>query len=77
MSGSLRRMLFALAARLMSAAVVAVRGGLGGARDGGGGTRLGCCAVAAGSSSFSVDEASASVGSGVIADLLFSTPSRE
>ena len=79
MSASLRHMLFALAARLKSAAVVAVSGGLGGARDGGGGTWLDGCAAAvvSSSSSFSADEASTSVASGVMADFLLSMLSRE
>jgi hypothetical protein len=46
-------MLFALAVFLRSAAVVAVSGGLGGARGGVGATRLGGCGATRGSSSFS------------------------
>lgn len=86
-SASLRHMLFTLAARLKSAAVVAVSGGLGGARDGGGGMWLGGCAGAVVfssssswyslSSSLSADDASTSVASGVMADFLRSMLSRE
>jgi hypothetical protein len=71
-SESFRRMLFALAVFLRSAAVVAVSGGLGGARGGGGATRVGGCGAAFGSLFFSGD-ASTSVASGVsAADFLFS-----
>jgi hypothetical protein len=71
-----RRMLFALAVFLRSAAVVAVSGGLGGARGGGGATRVGGCGATGRSPSFSGD-ASTSVTSGVNADFLFSISSRE
>ena len=77
MSGSFLRMLFALAAFLRSAPVVAVSGGLGGARGGGGGgARLGGCGATGRSSSLPGD-ASPSVASGVKVDFLLSTPSRE
>ena len=73
-----RRMLFALAVFLRSADVVAVSGGLGGARGGVGATRLGGCGTAAGSSSLAGScDASTSVGSGVSVDLRFSISERE
>lgn len=52
-SAFFRRMLFALAVFLRSAAVVAVSGGLGGARGGVGATRVGGCGTTRGSSGFS------------------------
>tara|TARA_R110002003_G_scaffold384_2_gene19215 strand:+ start:10449 stop:10994 length:546 start_codon:yes stop_codon:yes gene_type:complete len=73
-SAVLRRMLFALAVFLRSAAVVAVSGGLGGARGGVGATRLGGCGTSRGSSSLSW---SMSVGSGVMVEFLRAASSRE
>jgi hypothetical protein len=79
-SESFRRMLCALAVFLRSAAVVAVSGGLGGARGGGGATREGGCGATLGPLSF-LGDASMSVASGVsAADFrfsIFSTSSRE
>lgn len=63
-SACFRRMLLALAVFRRSAAVVAVRGGLGGARGGVGATRLGGCGVTRGSSSSFCG--STSVASGVM-----------
>lgn len=74
----LRRMLFALAVFRKSADVVAVSGGLGGARGGVGATRLGGCGTTRGSSSFPWScGASTSVDSGVSADFLLSISARE
>jgi hypothetical protein len=60
-------MLLALAVLRRSAAVVAVSGGLGGARGGVGATRLGGCGVTCGSFSFSCWF---SAGCGVVARFL-------
>ena len=74
-SAFLRRMLFALAVFLKSAAaVVVVSGGLGGARGGVGATRLGGCGATRGSPSFSC---STSVACGVMAGFLCAGSSRE
>jgi hypothetical protein len=73
-SAFLRRMLFALAVFLRSAAVVVVSGGLGGARGGVGATRLGGCGATRGSPSFS---RSMSVACGVMAGFLCAGSSRE
>lgn len=68
-----RRMLFVLAVFLKSAAVVAVRGGLGGARGGVGATRLGGSGTTRGSLSLSWSRGpSTSVVSGVKVDFLAS-----
>lgn len=75
-SASLRHILFELAALLKSAAVVAVSGGLGGAREGGGGTWLGGCATVGSSLSLSATIVSTSVASGVMVDFLLSMVSR-
>jgi hypothetical protein len=74
-SAFFRRMLFALAVFLRSAAaVVAVSGGLGGARGGVGATRLGGCGTTRGSSSLSW---STSVGCGVMVEFRRAASSRE
>lgn len=69
-----RRMLFALAVFLKSADVVAVSGGLGGARGGGGATRLGGGTTCG---SLSLSWPLASVASGASVDFLRSNSSRE